>query len=124
MIPDADLEISHAGGEVVPAGGGVGIIKPQRFPKVGQPVACDGPVGDVIMNLLGIHVVNVLKILPSAQGRAGAVELSRLEDDLPDGVVPPIFPDAGADAVHHHRGHGPHAVVALAARFALNQPCK
>ncbi len=124
MVPDANLEIPHAGGKVVPAGRGVGVVEPQRFPKVGQPVAGDGPVGNVVVNLLGIHVVDVLQILLSAQHRAGAVELSRLEDDLPDGVVPPVFADARPDPVHYYRRDGPHAIVALAAGLALNQPCK
>ena len=63
MISDSDLEIPYAGGKVVAAGRTVWIVKPQCLPKVSQAVTCYCPVGDVIMNLLRIHVVHVLQVL-------------------------------------------------------------
>ena len=101
MISNPDLKISDGGRKIVAAGRGIGIVKPKRFPQITQPVARDGPVGNVVMDLLWVHVVHILKVRASAQLGACTVELTCLVDHIPDGVVPAVFTHSGAHAIHN-----------------------
>ena len=89
--PGAD-ELSHGGGKVVPADGLVGVVKPQGEAQARQAVACHGPVGDVVVDLGGPHVVEVLGIVRPAHCLHGAGELVLLVHHLPEGVEPAVLP--------------------------------
>lgn len=101
VVADPDLKIPHGRRKIVAAGRAVWVVEPKRLPQVGQAVARNGPVGNVIMDLLGVHVVDVLQILLAAQHGAGAVELPRLEYHIADGVVTSVFTHTGPYSVHH-----------------------
>ena len=85
MVANADHKISHVAGKIVTAVGTVGIIEPQRLSKVGQSVAGDGPVRNVVVYLRGPHVIEVLRIVCAAQRGCCAVELPRLVYRLREG---------------------------------------
>lgn len=123
MISDARLPIAHVRGEAAPALGAEGVIEPQGFRHFRQAVPRNGPVGNIIVNLLRPHVVYVLRIVRAALRLAGADKLVGLENNIADAALahPCILPALGMDPVHHHPRHRLHAVLPLTARLAFNQ---
>ena len=126
MIADSGLPIPHIRREKGPAGRAKRVIEPQRFRHIRQPVARNGPVGNVIVNLFRAHVVNILRVVDPSLGLAGTNELVRLENDVADAALahPGVFAAGSVDAVHHHARHRLHAVFPLPARFTLDQTCQ
>ena len=122
VVADAQGKLPHGGGEILPAGGLVGVKKPQGEPQARKPVAGHSPVGDGVVHVGGPHVVDVLVIVLAPHGLHGAGELMLLVHHLPDGVQAAVLPVVHLDPVHHHAGHGPHAVVPLAPGLALDDP--
>ena len=123
MVPDAGLPVAHASGKEGPAVGTEGIVEPEGFRHIRQAVPGDGPVGNLIVNGLGPHVVYVLGVVGAPLRLAGADELIGLKDDVSDAALayPGVLAAPGVDPVHHHARHGLHAVLPLAARLALDQ---
>ena len=123
MVADPCLPIPNVGGEKATAFRTEGVVEPQGFRHIRQPVPRDGPVRDVIMDLLGPHVVYVLGIIRAPLRFAGADELIGLENNVPDAALPypGVLSASGVDPVHHHACHRLHAVLSLAARLALDQ---
>ncbi|CAN4013517.1 HTH-type transcriptional repressor yvoA, partial [Dysosmobacter welbionis] len=123
MVADPGLPVSHLRGKEGPAGGAEGVVKPQGIRHIRQAVARDGPVGDVIVDLFGSHVVDILGVVGAALRLAGADELIGLKDDIADAALPDpgILPALGVDPVHYNTGHRLHAVFTLSARLALDQ---
>ena len=103
---------------------GEGVIKPERLRHIRQTVPGDGPIRNLVVDASRVHVVDVLGVIRPVLRLAGADELPRLHDDLPDAPLPHpgILPAAGVDPVHHHARHRLHAVFSLASRLALNEP--
>ena len=90
MIADSGLPIPHIRREKGPAGRAKRVIEPQRFRHIRQPVARNGPVGNVIVNLFRTHVVNILRVVDPSFGLAGTNELVRLENDAADAARIPL----------------------------------
>ena len=123
VFADARDEDADAGREIDGAGLGIGIEIPQRVAKPRHAVSGKRPVGDVVMDLVGRGVVDVLRVVLPVERRASAVELPRLIDDFRKRRhEPPVLTPVDEKTVHHDARHGLHADVALAAGFALNQP--
>ena len=123
MVPDTGLPVAHGGGEIAAAFGAEGVVKPEGFRNVRQAVACDGPVGNLVVDGLRAHIVDVLGVVGAALRLAGADELIGLEDDPADAAHahPGVLAARGVDAVHHHPRHRLHPLGPLAARLALDQ---
>ena len=75
------------------------------------------------MNFGRTHVVDILRIIRAMLCLARTDELARLKDDLADTALPHarVFAAGRAHAVHHDARHGFHPILALAARFALDE---
>ena len=126
VVADAGDIDPHLAGEVGAAGGAVGVEEPQGLPQIDNPPPCHGPLGNLVLNVLRAHIIDVLLVGLSPHRLHGAGELTGLEDDLPDAPLAHagVFPGAGTDPVHHHTGHRRHAGVPLPAGFALDEPCQ
>ena len=124
MIPNTGLPVAHIRGKPVPAVGAEGVVEPQRLRHIRDAVARDRPVGNVVVDLLRLHVVDVLGVVGAVFRLRGAYELIGLENDVADAALahPGVFAAPGVDPVHHHAGHRLHSRVALSARLALDQP--
>ena len=83
VVTDAMGENSHFTGEVLPAERGIGVIKPQRLTQWGETVARHGPVGDLIMNGLRAHIVDVLGVVLAIFRFRGTDELAGLKNNVP-----------------------------------------
>ena len=122
MIADPGLPIAHIRGESVPAGGAKGVIEPQGFRHIRDAVSGNGPVGNVVVNLLGPHIVDILGVIRAVLRLAGAHKLIGLEDDFTDAPLanPGVLAARGMNPVHHHTGHRLHPDLPLSARLALD----
>ena len=124
MVSHADNKVSDLRRKIIPTGGRIRIKEPQRLPEICQPVAGYSPVGNIVMLLRRVHVIYILQVLHSAQLGAGAIELTRLKDDVTDGVIASILAFGSPYAIHNDGCYSLHAGVAFTAGFTLYQTRK
>ncbi len=118
---DADHELSHRRGEMGSAIWLKRVKIPKRKAQIGEAISRDRPIGDIVMPLLRAHVVDVLKIVASADGFLHAVKLPGLVNDRSDcWLQPSVFTVCNVDPIHHDAGHGFHPGVSFAARLTLD----
>jgi hypothetical protein len=80
--------------------------------------AAKSPVGDLVVNGLGAHIVNVLHIGASPYFGEDAVKLAGLKHNVAQISLanPKILPVADMNPIHHHSGDCPHTILAFTPR--------
>ena len=118
MVTYARREIPVVIGKGRTAVGRIRVEEPQRVAEVGKPPTVYRPVRNIVMMLLGRHVGYALLLI------SRTLELPRRVNNVWYSVVPAVLTRRNIDPVHDYRRDGLHALIALAARLALNKPCQ
>ena len=114
VVTHPGIDQTHIGWEIGGAGTAVGIVEKQRISHGGKTAAAEGPVGDLVVDFGGCHVVNVLGVVFSSNGGHGADELPRLEHYVANGIPhSSVFSRGGTDTVHHHARNGFHSIFSF-----------
>ena len=118
MVADPDDKLADIAGKILTAGRAERVKVPKRKTQVCQPISRNRPIGNVILNLVGAHIINILRIILPADFFPDAIKLAGLVDDCPYGrLKPSIFAVINLDPVHDDAGNCLHSIFTFPACF-------
>ena len=127
MVADTVIDHTDIRRKIVAAGTAFGTVKEQGFSYIRKASALESPVGDGEMFFLGIHIIDILRIIYAVDEFQQASKLTGLQYDIPhiSAVADPgKFSCESVGSVHNYCCHSHHSVYSFASRLALQQTGK